>query len=107
MGREQQQQQQKQLSPLSIIGKCLCIQVLLTSTCTCVVFSFSLFNILKKKCLSFFVKVVLFRSLSPGKFHADSKVIFPPLVKVGDKDWYQPGTGFGYAVCGVDLNNDG
>lgn len=43
--------------------------------------------------------VVLFRSLSPGVFHSKPTVIFPPQ--------RQPGTGFGYAVCGVDLNNDG
>ena len=44
-------------------------------------------------------QVVIFRSLSPGVFHSNATVILPPQ--------RQPGTGFGYAVCGVDLNNDG
>ncbi|XP_074622012.1 integrin alpha-6-like isoform X1 [Acropora palmata] len=52
--------------------------------------------------------VILFRSLQPGKFHGDPIVIKPPAVnKDGMAEWRQPGTGFGYAVCGVDLNNDG
>ena len=56
----------------------------------------------------FFLKVILFRSLQPGKFHGDPIVIKPPAVnKDGMAEWRQPGTGFGYAVCGVDLNNDG
>ena len=52
--------------------------------------------------------MILFRSLQPGKFHGDPIVIKPPAVnKDGMAEWRQPGTGFGYAVCGVDLNNDG
>ena len=52
--------------------------------------------------------MILFRSLQPGKFHGDPVVIEPPAVnKDGMEEWRQPGTGFGYAVCGVDLNNDG
>ena len=44
-------------------------------------------------------QVVIFKGLSPGVFDSNSTVISPPQ--------RQPGTGFGYAVCGVDLNNDG
>lgn len=52
--------------------------------------------------------VVLFRSLTPREFHDLPKVILPPTEsKDGIKEWRQPGTGFGYSVCGVDLNNDG
>jgi len=51
--------------------------------------------------------VVIFKSLSPGSFHSVPKVIFPPKTKEGGVMQRQPGTGFGYAVCAVDLNNDG
>ena len=49
--------------------------------------------------------MVIFGSLSPEKFDTQPNVILPP--QVSDETRRQPGTGFGYAICGVDLNNDG
>lgn len=50
--------------------------------------------------------VVLFRHLGNGGFDPTSKAILPPLIK-GGKEQRQPGTGFGYAICAVDLDGDG
>ena len=52
--------------------------------------------------------MVIFRSISPGKFYSGPAVmILPPTINEGGVERRQPGTGFGYAVCAVDLNNDG
>ena len=55
----------------------------------------------------FFYQVVIFKSLSLGTFDKQEKTILPPLISDENGNRRQPGTGFGYAVCGVDLNNDG
>ena len=50
--------------------------------------------------------MAVFRSISPGNFQNDPTVLLPP-VEDGADNRRQPGTGFGIALCAVDLNSDG